>query len=90
MRWLLIINQYHQLCKSFLEVLIGSGSRDSYRRRKHINKFSMCVKPWKYWRWKSLRIMNGDQMQDMSVASVIHSHVIWLHRVSFIIQTPVH
>jgi hypothetical protein len=32
------------LCRSFSEVPTGSGSGDSYRRRKYINKFSMCVK----------------------------------------------
>jgi hypothetical protein len=63
-------NQYHQLCRSFSEVLTGSSTADSYKRWKHINKLSMCAKPWKWWRWKSLRIMDDDQMQDLSVASV--------------------
>jgi hypothetical protein len=44
MRRILTKNQYHQLCRSFSEVPIGSGFGDSYRRRKYINKFSMCVK----------------------------------------------
>jgi hypothetical protein len=34
--------------------------------------------------------MDDDQMQDLSVPSVIHSHVIWFRRVSFIIQRIVH
>jgi hypothetical protein len=72
----LITNQYHQLCISFLEILTSSGTWRLYRIRKHINKLSMCAKPWKRWRWKSLRIMDDDQMQDLSVASVIHCHAI--------------
>jgi hypothetical protein len=34
--------------------------------------------------------MDGDQMQDLSVPSVFHSHVIWFRRVSFIFQRTVH
>jgi hypothetical protein len=90
MRWLLIINQFHHLCRSFSEVLTTSYSGGFYRRMKHINKSPMCVELWKWWWWKSLRIMDGAQMQKMRMASVIHGHVILFVWVSFIIQATVY
>jgi hypothetical protein len=78
MKLLLIINQYHQFCRSFSEVLTGSDSGDFYRRRNHINKFSMSVKRWKWWRWKSLQIMDGAQMQELRMARVTYILVILL------------
>jgi hypothetical protein len=87
---LLIINQYRRLYMLFSEVPTYSDSGDFYRRRKPINKSSMCAKLWRWWRWKSLRIMDDDQMQDLRMASVTHSHVFLFHRAISIMQVNVH
>jgi hypothetical protein len=78
MKWLLIINQYHQFCRSFSEVLTSSDSGDFYRRRNHNIKSSIFVKRWKWWRWKSWQIMDGAQMQELRMARVTHILVILL------------